>query len=234
MLIEAARLVQFKNQYTCRRAGHRLCALLASLRGTCESFLKGVGLRVPVGSGIEHQRMMKLLTETHVQHCMLSKVGVAYVVRLELESMVQLAHFIANEYIVEMRKHRLHLQHRHDKMPVVESVPPTPRLTGVLPRTGPSAFRAVSARDVSSAGSEAGTTDEGDTEDIGAEDDEDMLEEGQCSAVLSSESAGSPRDALSEEEEDESSEDEYEFCTNVDGKSEAQCQCYACFSHLKT
>ena len=221
--MEAARLVQFKEQYTRANARGRLCALLASLRVTCESYLKTVGVHVK-GEEQKYVRMMKLLTETHIQSCMMKDAEVLLSQKLELDSLLQLAHFIAKEYVLEMHEYRTRALNAHKQSPACQLVLPVPHLRGDLQRHGPSAFRALSTKGTSSASSEAGTTDEGDTS---PHEDEEI-----CRHIVS----------LTPESADESmsdaaqewSDDEYEFCTNVDGTSEAQCQCYACVLNENT
>ena len=215
--------MQFKEQYSRTNSCGRLCALLASLRVTCESYLKTVGVHVK-GEEQQYVRMMKLLTETHIQSCMLKNAVVLLSQKLELDSLLQLAQFIAKEYVSEMHEHRTKALDAHKQSPVCQLMPPVPHLRGDLQRHGPSAFRELSTKATSSASSEAGTTDEGDTS---PHEDKEI-----CSHIVSL-TPESVDESMSDAAE-EWSDDEYEFCTNVDGTSEAQCQCYACVLNKNT
>ena len=216
-LLEAARLVQFKSQYVDDKVRGRICALLASLRVTCESFLNLAGVHVGDEGAPKHAQMVKVFTETHVQHCMMVKQQIPKVRWLEFDSLFQLALFIANQYIVEVCRHRSAV--RREKPEEPPPVVPVPALSGELRRSGRSAFTAFAEVGRSNASSELGTTDEG---------EEGSDADGEVAVIAAADLLDSENESMSGDEESESSEDEYEFCRNVDGMSEAQCQCYAC------
>ena len=216
-LLEAARLVQFRSQYVDDRVCGRICALLASLRVTCESFLNLAGVHVGDERKPKHAQMVKVFTETHVQHCMMVEEQIPKVRWLEFDSLFQLALFIANQYIVEVCRHRSAV--RREKPEEPPPIAPVPALSGELRRSGPSAFTAFAEVGQSNASSELGTTDEG---------EEGSDADGEVAVIAAANLPDSENESMSGDEESEFSEDEYEFCRNVDGMSEAQCQCYAC------
>lgn len=102
-LMEAARLLQYKSQY--RRSSGRTAGLRASLRVTCEAYLKLAGAsQFKRDSGA--LRLMRLLIETHVQaqaRAMAKSPSRSEPRSMELRSMVQLAELMAREYVAEMK-----------------------------------------------------------------------------------------------------------------------------------
>lgn len=209
--------MQFKSQYVDDKVRGRICALLASLRVTCESFLNLAGVHVGDERKPKHVQMVKLLTETHVQHCILIEQEVPKARWLEFDSLLQLALFIANQYIVEVCKHRSGV--RREKPKGSPPMAPVPALSGELRRGGPSAFTAFAKVEQSNTSPELGTTDEG---------EESSGVDHEVAVFAAANFSVSEDESMSDDEDSESSEDEYEFCKNVDGMSEAQCQCYAC------
>lgn len=217
-LLEAARLVQFRSQYVDDRVRGRICALLASLRVTCETFLQLAGVCVGDEGAPKHAQMVKVFTETHVRYCMMVEEQIPKVRWLEFDSLLQLAFYIAKQYIVEVYRHRSGV--RREESRVSPPAVPMSALSGELPRSGVSAFKAFRKVGQSKTSSESGTTEDDGEESSGV--DHEVAE------FAAANFTDSENESMSGGEDTESSEDEYEFCRNVDGKSEAQCQCYAC------
>lgn len=221
-LMEAARLLQYEDQY--RKPGGRAGSLRASLRVTCEAYLKLVGVsQFPRDKGA--LRLMRLLTETHVQAqaCAMKKVRSRLGARsMEQRSMVQLAEMMAREYAAEVRGEEV----LYTPPVPVDAFRPVKRyrvlradagvgsLRGELPRVAErSAFSSVTP---GTAGA--------DSEDADAS---------LPSVISSSEKCGEQDGVYSDGIVSESDFDEYEeedddeVC-RADGSNLAQCMCYKC------
>ena len=232
-LMEAARLLQYEDQY--RKPGGRAGSLRASLRVTCEAYLKLVGAsQFPRDKGA--LRLMRLLTETHVQAQAraMEKARRRLGPRsMERRSMVQLAEMMAREYVAEVRGEE------------VLYTPPIPV----------DAFRPVKRYRVSSAGAGGGSlrgelsrvaersafssvtpgTAGADSEDSDAslpsvisssekcgDESKDFCESQYADVVPESDAYECDEDDEYDEEEDED-----EIC-RADGNNLAQCMCYKC------
>ncbi len=220
-LMEAARLLQYKSQY--RRSSGRAAGLRASLRVTCEEYLKLVGAsQFTRDSGA--LRLMRLLIETHVQaqaRAMAKSPSRSEPRSMELRSMVQLAELIAREYVAEMKGDGEVLY--ASPVPVEAFRPVKRRCVGEIPAEDValrgmlshvaerSAFTSVSPRDTDSDCSVVSSSDQ--CEDDYVEHSDGIV----------------PESDLDEYDDDDCDEyDEYDEC-RADGNNLAQCICNKCF-----
>ena len=202
-LLEAARVSRYEGQYN--NPNTRENALLNSLCVACEAYLARAGVSVSTG-GSGHMRILRLLTETHVQgQRNAGRGGHQDPASLALGSTLQLAEFMAMEYVSGFKGCVVRYEHtvpvaafrpvkrrRRREPPAVKSF----AFCGELSRKGPSAFHSVSKR----------TPFNNDDEVVPESEYEDS------------------------DEGEESSDDEYEDClANIGGTPPAaQCQCHAC------
>lgn len=225
-LMEAARLLQYKSQY--RRSSGRAAGLRASLRVTCEAYLKLVNAsQFTRDRGA--LRLIRLLTETHVQaqaRAMAKLPSRSEPRSMELRSMVQLAELIAREYVAEMKGEMVLYTppipvdvFRPVKRRCVGEIPAEDvALRGMLSHVAErSAFTSVPPRD----------TDSDCSVVSGSEKFEDDYVEHSDGIV--------PESGLDEYEEyddddcdDHGEYDEYDEC-RADGSNLAQCICNKCF-----
>ena len=224
-LMEVARLLQYKNHY--RNCSGRAVALRASLRVTCEAYLKLVGAsEFKRDSGA--LRLIRLLTETHVQAeaCALAKLQTRSDPRsMELRSMVQLAEIMAREYVAEMKGEEVLYTppvpveafrpvNKRRRSVETDAVAAEPQgiLHGNLRRVAErSAFTSVTP---SSAGADSDSSDASISSVISSSEKCEQLDEVYSDAVVS--------ETDSDEEEDEDDK------CRADGKNLAQCMCYKC------
>lgn len=214
VLMEAARLLQYKSQY--RSSLGRAAGLRASLRVTCEEYLKLVGAsQFTRDSGA--LRLMRLLIETHVQaqaRTVAKSPSWSEPRSMKERSMVQLAELTAREYVAEMKGEEVF----YTSSPVpVEAFRPVKKqcraaerdaaggvLYGELPRVAErSAFTSVSP----------GTTDS-------------VISSSKRQSPMVSDGVVPETDLDNDGDSDEE-EDEDEVC-RADGKNLAQCMCYKC------
>lgn len=222
-LMEAARLLQYSDQY--RNCSGRAVALRASLRVTCEAYLKLVGASQFTRDS-DALRLIRLLTETHVQaqaRAMAKSRSRSEPRSMEQRSMVQLAEIMAREYVAEMKGEEV----LYTPPVPVEAFRPVKKrcraverdagggaLHGELSRVaGRSAFTSVTP---SSAGADSDSSDASLPSVISSSE--------KCADECADQSDGIVSESDFDEYEDE---DEYEVC-RADGKNLAQCMCYKC------
>ena len=232
-LMEAARLLQYEDQY--RNPGGRAGSLRASLRVTCEAYLKLVGVtQFPRDKGA--LRLMRLLTETHVQAQAraMEKARRRLGPRsMERRSMVQLAEMMAREYVAEVRGEEV----LYTPPLPVDAFRPVKRyrvssagagggsLRGELPRVAErSAFSSVTP------GTDGTDSEDSDSSLSSVISSSEACEDergDQCRDQCEDESDGVVPESELDEYEEYEEEDDDEVC-RADGNNLAQCMCYKC------
>lgn len=231
VLMEAARLLQYKNYY--RKSALRASALRASLRVTCEAYLKLVGASCfPLDSGA--LRLIRLLTETHVQaqvRAMAKTRSRPEPRSMELRSMFQLVEIMAREYVAEVKGDDEEILYApfSDKVfrpvkrysaaiEVADRVAPRGKLPRVVAR---SAFSRVAP---SSQGVERGSDGA-----VASVSPVVPSSEGKSWVTSKDVVLETDYEEDDDDDDDEDDEDESGLCRKrADGKNMAQCMCYDC------